>query len=213
MKKYLLLIALVICFSLPICEGANEVLTKVDTPQFVFADHATDYIGGTGNNSLEITGSTDVQIDVTSLGALAARQSAKVDLGAKRSSRYAVMMSLEMATDPVAGETVDLYWSASVDSSVAVANAGGCSGADAAYAGYSASTLAEGLRGLTYIGSMNLAVMNDADGVPQLDFIAVFAPQDRYGSLIVVNSSAADLFHDDAVEFAVSFNPIVQEIQ
>jgi hypothetical protein len=212
MKRYLLLF-LFVCFIAFPCGAANEVLTKVDTPQFVFADHGTDYIGGTGNNSLEIAGSTDVQIDVTSLGAGAARQSAKIDLGSVRNASFAVMMSLEMATDPVAGERVDIYWSPSVDSSAAVANAGGCSGADAAYAGYAASTLAEGLTGLTFIGSMILAVMNDADGVPQLEFIAVFAPQDRYGSLVVVNGSVADLFHDDAVEFAVSFNPIVQEIQ
>ena len=212
MKKYLLLILFVFVIAIP-SYAANEVQTKVDTPQFVFADHATDYIGGTGNNSLEIAGSTDVQIDVTDLGAGAARQSAKVDLGALRPGSFAVMMSLEMATDPVAGETVDIYWSPSVDSSAAVGNAGGCSGADAAYAGYSASTLAEGLNGLFHIGSMILAVMNDADGVPQLEFIGVFSSQDRYGSLVVVNGSAADVFHSDAVEFAVSFNPIVRELQ
>lgn len=212
MKKLLIILSVMFLYCVP-AYAANEVLTKVDTPQFVFADHGTDYAGGTGNNSLEIAGSTDVQIDVTSLGAGAARQSAKIDLGATRANLYAVMMSLEMATDPVAGELVTLYWSTSVDTSAAVGNAGGASGADAAYAGYAASTLAEGLAGLTRIGSMNLAVMNDADGVPQLDFIAVFSPQDRYGSLIVVNGSAADLFHSDAVEFAVSFNPIVQEIQ
>jgi hypothetical protein len=191
---------------------ANEILKKVGG-QIVFADHATDYIGGTGNNSLEIAGSTDVQIDVTDLAAGAARQSAKVDLGAKRAAVYSVMMSLEMATDPVAGETVDLYWSPSVDSTPAVANGGGCSGADSAYSGYAASTLAEGLLNLILIGSMNLAVMNDADGVPQLEYIGRFSPPDRYGSLVVVNSSAADNFHSDAVEFAVSFQPIVDEIQ
>lgn len=212
MKKIILVIGFILLIAIP-CNAANEIQTKVTTPQFVFADHGTDYIGGTGNNSLEIAGSTDVQIDVTDLAATAARQSAKIDLGSIRPGLFAVMMSLEMATDPVAGETVDLYWSASVDSSAAVGNAGGCSGADAAYVGYAASTLAEGLKGLTFIGSMILAVMNTGDGVPQLEFIAVFAPQDRYGSLVVVNGSAADAFHSDAVEFAVSFNGIVQELQ
>ena len=191
---------------------ANEVLQKVGT-QIVFANHNDDYIGGTGNNSLEIAGSTDVQIDTTSLAAGAARQSVKVDLGATRARSYSVMMSLEMDTDPVAGETVDLYWSPSLDASAAVANGGGCSGADAAYAGYAASTLAEGLLNLIFIGVMNLAVMNDGDGVPQLEYIGIFSPPDRYGSLVVVNSSAADNLMSDAVEFAVSFQPIVDEIQ
>lgn len=190
----------------------NEVLQKVGT-QIIFADHATDYVGGTGNNSLEIDGSQDVQIDVTDLAAGAARQSVKKDLGATRARQYSVMMSLEMATDPVAGETVSLYWSPSPDSSAAVANAGGCSGADAAYAGYVASTLAEGLDELILIGVLPLAVMNAADGVPQLGYVGIFSPPDRYGSLVVKNDSVADNFHSDAVEFAVSFQPIVDEVQ
>lgn len=195
---------------------ANEIKRKLITGQIVFADHATDYAGGTGNNSLQITGARDVQIDVTDLAAGAARQSAKVDLGngtALFAETYSVQMSLEMATDPVAGEVVELYWSPSPDSSAAVGNAGGASGSDAAYAGYAASTLAEGLADLIPIGHLPLAVMNDADGVPQLGFVGVFSPPDRYGSLIVKNGSAADVFHSDAVEFAVSFNPQVREVQ
>lgn len=191
---------------------ANEILQKVGT-QILFGDHSGDYVGGSGNNKLEIGTPTDVQISCANLAAGAARQSAKVDLGAKRPRAYSIMMSLEMATDPIAGETVDLYWSPSPSSSAAVANGGGCSGADAAYAGYVASTLAEGLANLIFIGSMNLAVMNDADGVPQLEMIGVFSPPDRYGSLVVVNGSAADNFHSDDVEFGVSFQPIIDEIQ
>lgn len=192
---------------------ASELLRKVKAGQIVFADHGTDYIGGTGNNSLEIAGSTDVQIDVTDLAAGLARQSVKVDLGATRPPNYSVMMSLEMATDPVAGELVELYWSPSPDPTAAVANAGGCSGADAAYAGYAASTLAEGLNELILIGNpLQLAVMNNADGVPQLGNMGIFSPPDRFGSLVVKNGSVADNFHSDAVEFAVSFNPIVDEV-
>lgn len=193
---------------------ANEILRKVKTGQIVFADHGADYVGGTGNNSLEIADSVDVQIDVTSLAAGLARQSVKVDLGAIRPLSYSVMMSLEMATDPTAGELVTLYWSPSPDSVAAVGNAGGCSGADAAYAGYAASTLAEGLNELILIGNpLQLAVMNDADGVPQLGYIGIFSPPDRFGSLVIKNGSVAIAFHSDAVEFAVSFNPITDEIQ
>ncbi len=191
---------------------ANEILQKVGT-QILFGDHAGDYDGGTGNNKLEVAGATDVQIACASLAAGAARQSAKVDLGAIRARKYSAMMSLEMEADPVAGETVDLYWSPSPSSTAAVANGGGCSGADAAYSGYAASTLAEALLNLIFIGSMNLAVMNDADGVPQLEMIGVFSPPDRYGSLVVVNGSAAVALHSDDVEFGVSFQPIVDEVQ
>ena len=59
---------------------ANEILVKVGT-QILFGDHAGDYVGGTGNNKLEIGTPTDVQIACASLAAGAARQSAKVDLG------------------------------------------------------------------------------------------------------------------------------------
>jgi hypothetical protein len=191
---------------------ANQILTLVGT-QILFGDHAGDYVGGSGNNKLEVGTPTDVQITCAGLAAQAARQSAKVDLSATRARVYAVMMSLEMADDPVSGETVDLYWSPSPSSSATVANGGGCSGSDAAYNGYAASTLQEGLDNLIYIGSMNLAVMNDSDNVPQLEFIGVFSPPDRYGSLVVVNNSAADNFHSDDVEFGVSFQPIIDEIQ
>jgi hypothetical protein len=191
---------------------ANEVLLKVGT-QILFGDHAGDYIGGTGNNKLKIGTPLEIQMATANLAAGAARQSAKADLGITRARRYSVMSSLEMAADPIAGETVDYYWSPSLSAVAAVANGGGCSGADAAYSGYAASTLAEGLLNLIFIGSMNLAVMNDADGVPQLEMIGIFSPPQRYGNLVVVNGSAGVAFHSDDVEFGVSFLPIIDEIQ
>lgn len=195
---------------------ANEILQKVG-PQILFGDHAGDYVGGTTNNKLDVGaiaagGDQIPQISCASLAAGAGRQSAKVNLGATRAESYSVMMSLEMEDDPATGKTVDLYWSPSPSPTAAIANAGGCSGADAAYSGYAASTLAEGLDGLVFIGSMNLAVMNDLDGVPQLEMIGVFSPPDRYGSLVVVNGSGVAL-HANDVEFGVSLQPIVREIQ
>ena len=193
--------------------AANEITTIVKTGQLVFADHAGDYVGGTGNNSLEIASSTDVQLAPGALAAAAARQSTKVDLGANRAREYSVMMSFELASDPAANGKVDLFWSPSVDSSAAVANGGGCSGADSAYTGYAASTLAEGIRNLIPIGNVQTAVMNDGDGVPQLEYVGVFSPPDRYGNLVVQNNTSV-AFHSDDVEFAVSFNPsLVPEIE
>ena len=194
--------------------ATNKVLVTVGT-QIVFADHASDYVGGGGNNSLEIAGSTDVQIDIAPAGVgLAtqlARQSAKVDLGAARAAAYAVMISCEPADDPTAGDTIDLYWSPSPDSVAAVGNAGGASGTDAAYAASALRTLVEGLNQMLFIDSFPLAVSNDADGV-QIGLVGIFVPPDRYGSLIVHNNSAVSL-HTDGVEFAVSFQPIEDQIQ
>lgn len=180
--------------------------------QILFANHGGDYIGGTGNNALQIPEAIEVQINTTSLAAGAARQSNKIDLGESRADFFSVVMSLEMDTDPVAGETVDLHWSPSPIANTAppalsVGNAGGCSGADSAYTGYAESTLAEALLDLDFIGSLNLAVMNDSDGVPQLGKVGAFSPTERYGSLIVVNRCTVALFMNDAVEFAVSFMP------
>ena len=190
--------------------ATNLVLVTVGT-QIVFADHATDYIGGTGNNSLEIAGSTDVQIDMTGVLTNAARNSVKLDFGAARGAAFAVMISVEPATDPTLGDTIDLYWSPSPDSSAAVGNAGNASGADADYAGTALRTLAEGLAQMLFIGAFPLAVSNDLDGV-QIGFVGIFVPPDRYGSLVVHNNSAITL-HSDAVEFAVSFQPIEDQIQ
>lgn len=186
---------------------ADLILVTPGT-QILFANHGGDYVGGTGNNTLQIAGATEVQINVTSLAVGAARQAVKIDLGEFRADFYSVMMSLEMAEDPAANKLVELHWSPSpvAESSPAVGNAGGCSGADDAYSGYAASTLAEALFDLDFIGSLNLAVMNDSDGVPQLGKVGAFSPTERYGSLVVFNG--ADVaFHNDTVEFAVSFIP------
>jgi hypothetical protein len=43
--------------------------------------------------------------------------------------------------------------------------------------------------------------------------IATFTPRSRYGTLVVVNNSAADAFHSDAVEMAVRMTPLVTQIQ
>jgi len=178
--------------------------------QFVFADHATDYSGGTGNNSLAIAGATNVQIDLTSLAAGAARESNKVSLGVARGRRFAVMMSVEFATAPAAGETVTLFWGPSPDTSAAVGNPGGLTGSDAAYAGYS-SNLTESLTQLQYIGQLVLTVQ--ATTTVQIGVVSPnFEPMDRFGILVVVNDSAADAFFTDAVEISISFQPIVDQI-
>lgn len=183
--------------------ATSEVLIK-SSPSV-----ANIVLANSGDYSGDLGDQTD-QIDLTSLAALAARQSAKVDLGATRAPLYSVFAAIEFATAPVVGETIDFYWSPSPSVTAATANAGGASGADAAYDGYSAN-LADSLKQLEFIGSLVLTVQ--ATTTVQFGLIGLLVPRLRYGSLIVVNSSAADNLLADAVEMGVLLHPIVEAIQ
>lgn len=187
---------------------ANEVLQKVGT-QFTFADHATDFSGGTAGTSLEQAGSTDVQMDTTDVADTAARQSVQVDLGATRARQYSLMGAVEMAATPTTGEVIEFYWNASPDGTAANGNSGYATGSDAAYAG-GVATLAEGIAQLIFLGT--LVCSADATTTVQVAQIATFSPPERYGSLIVKNECGA-AFHSDAVETHFVLNPIVDEIQ
>jgi len=119
---------------------------------------------------------------------------------------------VELETDATAGDTIDLYWSASHSATAAVGNMGNVTGADADWAGAHGYTLAESLKQMIYIGSLILAVQNDLDGV-QLGHVGVFAPGPyRYGTLVWHNNSSVTLF-SDSVEMAVRFTPIIPDIQ
>lgn len=185
----------------------NEVLQKVGT-QIVFADHAGDFAPAAAN-SLEQGTPTDVQLSLASVADTAARQSAKVDLGATRARSYAVKAAFELAATPTAGEVIELYWAASPDSVAANGNPGGCSGSDAAYTGYS-SNLADSVQQLELIG----VFVCTAQATPtiQIADCGVFSPSEQYGSLVVKDESGA-AFHTDDVESHVVFNPIVDEVQ
>jgi len=189
---------------------ANKILISEQdgTPkQICFADHATDF-NPTGT-SLEFGTPTDCQIILAALADGAARQSAKVDLGAERAEVYKVRAAFEMAATPVAGDMIELYWSPSSSSTAANGNAGGVSGTDAAYAGYSAN-LAASVKQLDMIGVFVCTAQ--ITGTVQVAEVGVFSPAERYGSLVVKNESAA-AFHSDDVECHVVFDPVVPEIQ
>ena len=187
---------------------ANEVLQKVGT-QLSFADHATDFVGGAAKTSVEQAGATDVQIDLTSLGVNAGRESAKFDFGATRSAHYAIMASLEFATAPVTGELVNLYLAPSNDATAANGNVQSIDGVDAA-APSGHSTLKELTDACLFIGSFVCSA--DATTTVQTAFCGVFAPPSRHGILIVVNNTS-DLIHTDVVECNIVFDPITDEIQ
>ena len=184
---------------------ANEILIKTGT-SIILAD-STDY----SPTAARTLGTRTDQIDLTSLAAAAARQSAKIDFGATRAEFYDVRMNFEIAADPSAGGTVDVYISPSHSATANVGNVGHCTGSDAAYAATAGHTLSELLAHLTFIGSVAAAVQNDADGV-QSAHVGIFSPTDRYGCIVVVNNTD-QAFHSDAVEHAVGFFPIITEVQ
>lgn len=186
--------------------ATNQVLQTTGT-SFVWAN--STYSPG-ANTSL---GTYDAAYDIDMAGITtgAARQSIKADLTATHAAEYLVEMTVEPATDPAAGGTMDVYWSESASATAAVGNMGGCTGADGAYTGYSTLTLDEGLAQMKYVGSLSVGVANDVDGV-QIGTVGVASPVQRYGCLVVVNNTSVSL-HSDSVEFAVRFTPIIPDIQ
>lgn len=187
---------------------ANKVLITVGT-QITFADHATDFVGGAAKTSLEQAGSTDVQLDLTSLADTAGRESAKVDLGAARAALYSVMASFEFAATPTVGDLVELYWAPSPDATAANGNVQNIDGVDAA-APSGIGTLAELVQLCQLIGVFS--VSDDITGAVQTGYIGIFSPAERHGILVVKNESGA-AFHSDAVESHIVFSPIEAEIQ
>lgn len=179
----------------------TEILIKSGATPVVWAD-TTDYAGDLGSRT--------AQIDLTSIAAGGARQGAKVDLGATRAAVYAVTMAIEMAVAPTSGAIASLWWAASPSATAGTANPGGCTGADAAYTGTAGDSLADSILQLTLVG--NLVMTSDATTVVQFQTF-MFSPEHRYGMPVVFNEEATQAFVADAVEMAVAFTPIIDEVQ
>ena len=184
--------------------ATNQVLKDIGTV-IIIAD--SSYSPGT-NTTL---GTRTNDIDVVGLTADQAREGVKIDLTMPHAPSYSVDMSVEMATDPAAGGTIDLYWSESHSASAAVGNMGNVTGADADWAGAVGETLAESLTHMLYIGSLPVAVQNDADGV-QIGHVGIFSPVQQYGVLVWHNNTSV-VIHSDSIECAVRFTPIIPDIQ
>lgn len=181
----------------------NKTLVTVDDTPIVFAD-LTDYAGNGGDRT--------EQIDLTSLTEGGARQSNKEDLPSRFPHEYIVTARIEYALAPADGNTVDLYWAASLkdDDNATDANPGGISGQDSVYTGTAGSTLAESLKQLQFIGS--LKATNDATPIVQQQSFRVAIPS-QFGSLVVVNTSSTVEFHIDADEMSITFTPKIYEVQ
>ena len=189
---------------------ANEVLVKVGTQirffvtaSFSPVDPATNWTIGTP---------TDVALTLSGVASAAARQSAKVDLGATRAQAYEVLGCVDYtALAPSATGRIDYYWAPSTSTTAANGNVAGNSGADAAApdGALGTITLAEFLLQCQYIGSL----FTHDGAVVQNGLISPrFSPSSRFGQLIVVNNGGAAFMADD-VEMHQVFNPIVDEIQ
>lgn len=186
----------------------NDVKVVVGT-QISFGDHAGDFVGGASKTSIEIGTPTDVQLSMTGVTTLAARESAKFDFGATRARSYSVVAAMEFATAPTTLQTMDFYLAPSPESVAANGNPQSIDGLDAA-APSGHSSLPELLAACMYIGSMVCSA--DATGTVQTGYVGTFSPPERYGILIVVNSTSVTL-HSDDVECNVVFNPIIDQIQ
>ena len=195
----------------------NEILIQdlvgSSMEQISFADHAGDF-SPTAAYVIEAGTPQNVQMQMASISAAAAVNSTKADLGALRAAAYSVMCVIEVASAAaVDGETVDFYWAASNNSTAASGNPGGVDGSDGGYTGTGASSLANSLKQLQYIGS-HIATLDDTADTPevQIGFVGIFSPPTRYGCLVVVNNLTG-AFHSNDIEMNVVFNPIVDEVQ
>lgn len=179
---------------------SNEVLIKHGVA-IVWADIAGDF----GDSPL--TGTH--QITLASLASTAARQGVKVDLGATRAAVYAVTLRVEFDVAPSSGDVVSLWWAASPHATAATANPGGASGADAGYTGTTGDSLPDSIKQCSLIGNL-VATSDVAPVVEQQTFM--FAPEERYGSIVVYNE-ADQAFEGDDIEMSVILQPIIDEIQ
>lgn len=181
--------------------------------QIVFADHAGDFSPTAANDLRKTTDASqelDVQLSLASVSNGAYRQSAKVDLGENRAQWYKFRVAVEIAATPTASNAIDLYWAPSHSGTAGTGNAGGVSGSDSAYTGYS-SNAAAAVKQLDFIGSAIVTTQATAT-VQVIEVQGLFSPSERYGSLVVLNGSGAAI-HSDDVEINIVADPYVPEGQ
>lgn len=190
----------------------NKVLVQaVDgtPPQIRFRD-STDF-SPTAANNLTIGTPTDVQMQWDgSITNATFRQSAKFDFGEHRAPGYACRAAIEFATAPTAGNVVNFFLAPSGSATAGTANAGGVSGADSAYTGYSSNAAASVLQ-LIYIGSF--VCTTQATTTIQVAECGYVSPPERYGSLVIENASGVTIFTTDAAETHAVLDPVFDEIQ
>lgn len=124
------------------------------------------------------------------------RQSVKADFGASRARRYAVTVDLVFAATPTDGNYCDLWFNPSSSGTAATDNRGGCSGADAAYTGYSSNASA-GVMHMIPLGSFRTTAQATAT-IQKATLSANFVVPLQYGSIVLLNGSGAAIHSSDA---------------
>lgn len=183
---------------------ANEVLQKSGT--FILVADSTDYPSG----SKVLGAAATDQIDLTSLASTAARQSAKIDLGATRAAQFDITLAVEFDVAPTSGDIVSLWWAPSPNATAANANPGGVSGSDSAYTGTGSDSLADSILQLQFVGA--LVCTSDLD--PTVSFQTFRAAlSHRYGTFVVYNEAGQAFNTTDAQEMGILVTPIIDEVQ
>jgi len=157
-------------------------------------------------SAVALTGTRTDQIDLTSLGAGAYRQSAKFDVGATRARDWIMRACIEPVSAPAAtSPTVEFFLGFSDSATAGVNNPGNLSGSDAAYNGYgaAASDATESIGQLMRVGHLPFSADDDVN----VGEIGIFTPFLRYGILVVRNNLAVAL-ESDAVEMSIHLIPI-----
>ncbi len=152
------------------------------------------------------------QIDLTSLGAAAARQGTKRDMvesGVQIQRQFLVAVAFEFAVAPVSREMVEVWWAGSPSTTAGNANPGGTSGADAAYTGTAGDSIDDSIQQLQFIGS--LIATADATAVVQYQTIGTLELIYRFGMPVVFNRTS-QAFVADAVEMYVALIPLRDRI-
>jgi len=152
------------------------------------------------------------QIDLTSIASAGAREGTQKDMEATRWTEYKVSAAFEFASGTVSGETVDIYWAGSPQSTATDANPGGITGTDADYTGTAGDSLTDSLKQLIFIGS--LVTTSDNTTVVQYANVGTLSGSGilRYGAPVVVNNSTGALV-SNAVEMYIALTPIAPDVQ
>ena len=197
---------------------ANEILVHTEDTPICWADPIQYAVGTFPTNTYDRTYNISLKGLTAAGGAAPARQSDRVDLGARRAQGYAVKSSIMFATAPTAGAPVEYYWSSSNSSHPASGNAGGgsptrpyVSGVDGTFvpAGGAEADVNEYKAQLSFVGVLSSAA--DA-GNAQVGVInSYFSPPERYGQFVVKNGTAVAL-HAGGSGMYIAMVPVKDEI-
>lgn len=167
---------------------------------------AATYLQSVGTALLiDSSGASAGTVTLTSLANGSYRQTTKVDFGTNWSSIWLVELEIELAATPTNGLYLDLWANPSSSSTAGTDNKGNCSGADAAYTGYS-SNPADATQHLVPVGTFRCTAQ--ATGTVQKGVIRErWCPPARYCSFVLLNATGVAV-HSSAANCLIRFTPM-----